>query len=155
MIVSREGKIAFSRMQRRLLVSAAGTCYLLGIGALLLWFYRGTPWVVWAGGFGITIGWSSVWLLRYWTGSITERHEAYVDEREQALRNAAYRLAYRGLGGVMAVWYMYFQFNGPQWMARSHYSIQWASVLVFGILYHALPAAMIAWLAPDPPREGE
>jgi hypothetical protein len=75
-----------------------------------------------------------------------------LDEREIAARNAAYLAAYRVLALCVCVGGVYFVTLGPDfglWMPPSldhWWTIVWGAIC----LALALPAAILAWTAPDP-----
>jgi len=73
------------------------------------------------------------------TGFVGDKPEEALDERQQGVRNLAYRYAYMLLLGVaLVVWWMSDQLGG-------------GTLAMYALLsYAALPSSVLAWLEPDP-----
>jgi sterol desaturase/sphingolipid hydroxylase (fatty acid hydroxylase superfamily) len=79
-----------------------------------------------------------------------------LDERQQAVRDRAYRIAFHLLTGLslLAVLYcMLAALSGRLWLPRTFNEFQ---AVFWGVLILAttLPTAVISWTEPEPPEEG-
>jgi hypothetical protein len=80
-------------------------------------------------------------MLGHGTGRLASARAGELDERQEALRNKAYRLAYRSLAAVGLVAVLLLLPGRPGVGAR-----QVVALLAIAVY---LPGAMVAWLAPD------
>jgi hypothetical protein len=159
------------RKNRRWLVAATYAALLVVMATLGVARSRGMD--IWAGWIlfaVVLVNWrilgsmakQMIWLRRRWDHPISlglaarpQREEDELDEREQAVRNAAYFEAYR----VLAV-YCFFLFP---FLVSSSFEVFWSSslgrvalpllgMLLFGIAW-TLPQAIFLWTEPDVPEE--
>jgi hypothetical protein len=89
--------------------------------------------------------------LVYGTGLLDAMPSRYLDERQQALRDRAHRLAYVPvnyfvLGILLSLGLANHWFQEPIFIAL---------VSAFGLAIFMLPAVIIAWLEPDPVKDQE
>lgn len=161
------------RRNRRLLVAATYAALLVVMATLGVARSRGMD--IWAGWILLAVVLVSrgvfgsmakqmIWLTRRWHHPISlglaarpQRNEEELDEREQAVRNAAYFEAYR----VLAL-YCFFLFP---FLVSSSFELFWSSALgrvalpllgtlLLGIAW-TLPQAVILWTEPDVPEEAK
>ncbi len=90
-------------------------------------------------------------VLAYATGLLDAMPSRYLDERQQALRDRAHRLAYVPvnyfvLGILLSLGLANHWFQEPIFIAL---------VSALGLAIFILPAVIIAWLEPDPVKDQE
>jgi hypothetical protein len=144
------------RTTRRGLVGAWALCC-LGFLALAVFEVKGAVWFIL-----FALAFASDILLYLSTHRVTDRPTSALDEREQTVRNRAYRSAYLllfyaiilAVGGAMLLLY-----TGnlllPQWL--SHPAAHPVLLTGFGVatlqLVSLLPTALVAWTERDEPVE--
>ena len=141
---------------RRGLVAAWALCC-LGFLALAVFEVKGVVWV-----FLFALTFASDALLYVATHRVTDRPTSTLDERQQAVRNRAYRTAYQvvfygislAIGGAMLLF-----FTGNEVASRwfSHPASHPVVLSGFGVavlqLVSLLPTALLAWSERDEPGE--
>ena len=134
-------RVRFSQRTRRCLVMVA---YLSLLAYTLAWL------------FGSELRWAFISLyvvlqliLAYATGLLDGMPASYLDERQETLRNRAFRLAfvpvnYYIIGILLSI------SLANHWLQERFFI---ALVVALGLGIIMLPAAFIAWLEPDPIEE--
>jgi hypothetical protein len=138
-------RVRFSQRTRRRLVIVA---YLSLLSYALTWLLGDgvAQALTWA---FISLYLVLVFTLAYATGLLEGMADRYLDERQQALRNRAHRLAfipvnYFVLGILLSLNLANHWFQEPVFIAL---------VSALGLAIFTLPATLIAWLEPDPVEE--
>lgn len=141
-----------TRHLRRVAVIAIYLGYLL---MTLLWTPAkalGWGWAVIVSSLGLlaVMGYAMLMVSQY--GIMSSQNKASLDERQEAVRNRAYRLAYGILGALacFAALYLYIAADsGSLWLPTTSNELQAAFWGVL-LLTSTLPAAVLAWTEPDP-----
>lgn len=134
-------RVRFSQRTRRRLVMVP---YLSLLAYALAWLFGSE--LHWA---FISLYVVSQFILAYATGLLEGMADRYLDERQQVLRNRAHRLAfvpvnYYIIGILLSLNLANNWFQEPFFVAL---------VSALGLVIFTLPAALIAWLEPDPIAE--
>jgi hypothetical protein len=139
-----------TRSQRRVLVLAAYAGYGLVVAtmALHLWLITLPAAAVFLVGLA-----GLLWSTYYLVANDTDRA---LDERQQIVRDRAYRVAYTVLATLCLLAVVYGEIavdsKGSWWLPRSANEMQvvlWAVLL----LIFTLPTAIVSWTEPDAPKE--
>lgn len=88
--------------------------------------------------------------LRHGTRRLAVADERTLDERQRAVRNQAYRLAYRVIAAAFGIplWLAFFGGDSPKtWL--THAAANGGLVVFYLELLYLLPTAIIAWMEPD------
>ncbi len=128
-----EPQIFLKRRYRRLLAFAFHGGY---AALLVFWAERISVSALQAAYFTLL----ACWLLIYMaTGFLSDKWEEQLDERQQRVRDRAYRYAYLGLAGVAFVVYLTGNELGSGTLA-----------MYVLLSYAVMPSSVVAWLEPDP-----
>lgn len=144
-----------NRRWRQIAVIATYLGYLL---MTLLWTPAkalGWGWLVVVSslGFLAVMGYGLLMASQY--GIMSNARQTVLDERQEGVRNRAYRVAYQllaGLGGFTALYGYIATDSGRGWLPSTSNELQavfWGFLLVSS----TLPAAVLTWTEPEPVQE--